>query len=600
MTTTPTRPDTPITSDDGWGQPSGSILGGRYRISERKSPPGANPEEYDAVQSPLGREVRVLLMRTPTDGRGAAERLLSEARTVSKLDHPVITRWVDFGWDRGLVYWVSERVEGKSLADLIGERGALPVREVLQLLIPIAEALEHAHGVDLAHGGLEAHHVRIDDTGRAKLIDFGLAQMIEAATTAERETRSQIMNRDVRALGKVVVEALSGKIGAAPQEALEGIANIPRRLYVLLERLATEEQASPARWVAHTLRLSENDLSPQIDSDATVQMDPIPRPAAMPPASEPAMSVSDYRILTTAPDVSADAVLIADPNATVAMKAIPDPADAGHVPPELAPSMASRLIEIDEIHDTREQEVDFDAARPPWMSAAIRAGEWSSSHARELFERLSDPEEREALLARVRSRANDMKSDLVESPKETLWAWRYGIAACAIVLAGFVWAFSSSDEPPVVAPVAEVATPKAAEEARALIDQKASREALEKLESAIESGKADAETHAAYAAALAMDDQGARAVEMFDKAASIDPGALRDSDLALIIRQLSLPEKEANAAEALLMKLGTRSAGPLGVASVDPMLDKKTRKRAGEILKKLASKADQPRTAPRS
>jgi len=110
------------------------------------------------------------------------ERFVREARAAAKLKHPNIVTIHDVGQEGGWYYFVMEYLEGRTLTDLIQERGPMGVEEVLRILRPLADALEYAHHRGLVHRDVKPGNVIVDPAGSVTLTDFGIVR-------AAQETR---------------------------------------------------------------------------------------------------------------------------------------------------------------------------------------------------------------------------------------------------------------------------------------------------------------------------------------------------------------------------------------------------------------------------
>jgi len=120
-------------------------------------------------------------------------RLLREAQTAARLQHPSIVRVYDFGQTAfGDPFIVMEVVKGESLADLLDRRGRLSAVDAVQLLLPIASALSVAHGKGIVHRDVKPSNIILMAGERGevspKLVDFGIAKV--GAHEADRLTRA--------------------------------------------------------------------------------------------------------------------------------------------------------------------------------------------------------------------------------------------------------------------------------------------------------------------------------------------------------------------------------------------------------------------------
>jgi serine/threonine protein kinase len=148
---------------------------GAYAI-DRLIGAGGMGEVYRARDTRLQRDVAVkVLPGHASDDATARERLVREAQTASKLNHPNICTVYDAGITGDRVFIVMELVEGVTLSALLAE-GALPIDRAVRYAIQIADGLSHAHQRGVVHRDLKSANVAITADGRAKILDFGLAK----------------------------------------------------------------------------------------------------------------------------------------------------------------------------------------------------------------------------------------------------------------------------------------------------------------------------------------------------------------------------------------------------------------------------------------
>ncbi|MBK5257647.1 MAG: protein kinase, partial [Vicinamibacteria bacterium] len=159
-------------------------LGQQYEIA-RLLGRGGMGAVYLATEAALEREVAIKVL--PPD-RGATQdsrdRFRREARTAAKLSHPNIVPLYTFGDVDGTLYFVMGYVKGESLAARLKREGRLPVEEARRILIEMAEALDYAHKLGIIHRDIKPDNVLIEEgTGRAMLMDFGVAKALGAGQT---------------------------------------------------------------------------------------------------------------------------------------------------------------------------------------------------------------------------------------------------------------------------------------------------------------------------------------------------------------------------------------------------------------------------------
>ena len=153
---------------------------GPYEI---RSPLGAGGmgEVYCAIDSRLGREVALkILPKTFACDSDRLHRFELEARAVAALNHPNILAVFDVGEQDGLPYLVSELLEGESLRSVV-DRGSSSQRKTIEYGVQIAQGMAGAHEKGIAHRDLKPENIFITKDGRIKILDFGLAKLVEAS-----------------------------------------------------------------------------------------------------------------------------------------------------------------------------------------------------------------------------------------------------------------------------------------------------------------------------------------------------------------------------------------------------------------------------------
>jgi serine/threonine protein kinase len=155
---------------------------------------GAFGTVYRGVHPVIGKRVAIKLLSTRySQDPTIVSRFISEARAVNKIGHSGIVDIFAFGQlPDGRHYHVMELVEGRTLAELLAERGPLTAHEALELLTPVARALDAAGAAGIAHRDLKPANILIGrgDAGelRPKLLDFGVAKLLDEADPREHRT----------------------------------------------------------------------------------------------------------------------------------------------------------------------------------------------------------------------------------------------------------------------------------------------------------------------------------------------------------------------------------------------------------------------------
>ncbi len=178
--------------------PPGTRLG-PYDITA-KIGAGGMGEVYRARDTRLQRDVALkILPAALTIDPARRARFVQEARAASAIEHPHIAMIHDIGDAEGVTFIAMELVRGDPLADLVARGPVAPARAI-ELAIEIAEALARAHDVGVVHRDLKPANVMVTTEGHAKIIDFGLAKLVDVLDGESRET----VTRQVTELGVVL------------------------------------------------------------------------------------------------------------------------------------------------------------------------------------------------------------------------------------------------------------------------------------------------------------------------------------------------------------------------------------------------------------
>lgn len=209
---------------------------------------------YRAWQPDLGRAVAVkLLVAGEHASAEAIRRFHREARLAARLQHPGIVPIHDLGLDGGRLFLVMELVAGRSLAEQLAQRRPAPA-QALRIAAEAAAALHYAHEQGVVHRDVKPSNILIDQAGRVRLLDFGLAKSsheegeLTAAGTllgtphymspeqAFSSPEEVDRRADVYALGAVLYEMLTGR---RPHEGATVLA--------VLRKIDEEEPLPPSR-----------------------------------------------------------------------------------------------------------------------------------------------------------------------------------------------------------------------------------------------------------------------------------------------------------------------------------------------------------------
>src|SRR3954471_7018415 len=151
-------------------------IAGRYRV-RRFLGQGGRKRVYLSDDTSTGTEVAVALFDTEGVGASSQARARREAEAMRKLgDHPQVVTVLDTGEEGGNPFIVSRYMPGGDVEGLLsGAGGRLEVERAVEIAADVTRALEHAHARSIVHRDLKPANVWIDDDGRARLGDFGLA-----------------------------------------------------------------------------------------------------------------------------------------------------------------------------------------------------------------------------------------------------------------------------------------------------------------------------------------------------------------------------------------------------------------------------------------
>jgi serine/threonine protein kinase len=214
-----------------------AILGGRYRVIRRLGS-GGTAAVYLTVDERLGREVAVKRLHGAEVTAETAQRLQREARIMASLRHSHLVTVYDMLTDEDDLLLVMEYIAGQTLADVLAD-APLDWERTLELLEPVAQALDYAHERGVVHRDVKPANVLVGANGAIKVADLGLATAAEItritppgaivgtpAYMAPEQARAGPCSGavDVFALATIAFQALSGSVPRAGSTVIAVLA----------------------------------------------------------------------------------------------------------------------------------------------------------------------------------------------------------------------------------------------------------------------------------------------------------------------------------------------------------------------------------------
>ena len=203
------------------------VLGDRYKLIG-KAGEGGMAVVYKATDLKLNRAVALKILKdTFKENDQIIKKFKAEAMAVATLSNPNIVNVFDVGSEDGINYIVMEFIEGKTLKDIIIEKGQLPVDVAIRVAIKVSTALECAHKNNIVHRDIKPHNILVTSDGTVKVTDFGIAKSMDSSTIAHTNTiigsahyfspeqaKGGYMDfkTDIYSLGVVMYEMLTGQV----------------------------------------------------------------------------------------------------------------------------------------------------------------------------------------------------------------------------------------------------------------------------------------------------------------------------------------------------------------------------------------------------
>ena len=210
----------------------GNVISGRYVVQAIVGT-GGMAVVYRAFDQKKNRIVAIKVLRPEYESDEEFVRRFSrEAEAASKVSHENIVNMLDVGIDGDMRYIVMEYVDGQTLKEMIRQRGAIHPDTAIRMTIRILAAVDHAHRNGIVHRDIKPQNILVDNQGRVKVADFGIARMKASQTTALEEgntagsalgsvhyfspeqARGEVADEksDLYSVGVVMYEMLTGQV----------------------------------------------------------------------------------------------------------------------------------------------------------------------------------------------------------------------------------------------------------------------------------------------------------------------------------------------------------------------------------------------------
>ncbi|MCX6831837.1 MAG: protein kinase [candidate division Zixibacteria bacterium] len=242
----------------------GTVVG-HYRIVE-KIGAGGMGEVYLAEDEQLSRQVALKFLGTHLAASAdCRERFQHEAQAAAKLNHPNIVTIYEVGEHQRRPYIAMEYIRGQSLKEILAQ-GPLPPERTIEIACQICHGLTTAHEGGIIHRDIKPANIIIDDKGRVRLLDFGLAKAQDSDLPSQSETTAGTINymapelltggsitpaSDIFSLGVVLYQMLTGKlpftgeyeatiiyaiVNIEPEPLSKHLGEVPPRLQGIIDR----------------------------------------------------------------------------------------------------------------------------------------------------------------------------------------------------------------------------------------------------------------------------------------------------------------------------------------------------------------------------
>ena len=242
---------------EGDGKDSKEQILGDFKIS-KKLGQGGMGTVYLAQQISLDRPCALkVMMKELARKPGFMERFIREARAMAKINHPNVVQCYGVYEEKGLNFVAMELMDGQSMQDWVEELGKLPVPDAILVTVVVAEALQHAHDLNMVHRDIKPDNLLVTKKGIIKVADLGLAKSVDEDMSMtqsgtglgtphymppeQARNAKHVDNRcDIYALGVTLYHFLTGKVPFAGDSLVELITNKEKGVFQPAHRVNSQ------------------------------------------------------------------------------------------------------------------------------------------------------------------------------------------------------------------------------------------------------------------------------------------------------------------------------------------------------------------------
>ena len=214
----------------------GTKINDRYQIIKTLGE-GGMANVYLAHDTILDRNVAVKVLRGDlANDEKFVRRFQREALSASSLSHPNIVEMYDVGEDDGQYYIVMEYVDGKTLKQVLKQRGHLSITEVVDIMLQVTDGMAHAHDAYIIHRDIKPQNIMILANGMIKITDFGVATALNSTQLTQTNSvmgtvhylppeqaqgKGSTIKSDIYSMGIMMYELLTGLVPYKGDNAVE-------------------------------------------------------------------------------------------------------------------------------------------------------------------------------------------------------------------------------------------------------------------------------------------------------------------------------------------------------------------------------------------